>query len=130
MNFILLFVSSIYFKRLKFMIYRITKLLNMYFIYKINGKFCKFFFFSFYSLVYFLGSGGGHFSLLKSPHVNKKAQSQFSSNNYKGVLTFQISYVSFYHYYFLIFLFKILRIKYNVCYKFKYKCKNSYFFYT
>ena len=105
------------------MIYKLTKLLNMYFIYQLNKEFCKFFFFSFYSLVYFRSNGGGHFSLLKSPHVNKRAQAQFGLNYYKGLLIFQIPNISFYQHYFLIFLFKILHIRYSVCYKFKYKQK-------
>jgi len=131
-NSLSIYVYSIHLKRLKFMVYKIIKLLNMFFIYQFGNKFCKFFFLSFYSFVFFKANGGGHFSLLKSPHVNKKAQTQFGLNYYKGLLRFQFSFnfLSLYNYYFAFFLHKILQIKYSVCYKFRYKQRSKLIFFN
>lgn len=130
-NYLYLYLYSVNYKKLKYFCYKIIKLVNMFFVYNLSGKFCKFFFFYFNTLGFFKASGSGSFPLLKSPHVNKKAQAHFKRYYYRALITFHIpfAYSSLFLYIFGHFLNKVLQVNVSFSYKFYYKQKfiNSYF---
>jgi len=123
LNFIHISLYSAYFSRLLLLSQRILNLFTIYFIYATKYGFSKFCFVSFYSIVYLRMKNRRHFSLLRSPHVNKKAQSQFSTQHYRSILNFQVPHIFFFSFYNTFFLFYYLQVRCSVFYEFKYKQK-------
>jgi hypothetical protein len=126
-QYLVIYLYSVNYIKLQVISFRVLKFLNMFFIYPSNKQFCKFFFFVLKSLNFYklTSCGNGQFSLLKSPHVNKKAQSQFLRLYYKSILQFKVttSYETFMFYFLLTILNKILQIKSRVFYLYRYKYK-------